>query len=259
LARRKEDTKVIKERSIVFDLCFTGDGSNKLTEIFGKKDIFHNPKPYELIKMFLEHSTDKDSIVLDSFAGSGTTAHAVLSLNSTDNGNRKFILIEMEDYADKITAERVRRVIKGLPKSKDKTLQVPLIGHFTYCELGQEFNIENLLKGEHLPTYDELARYAFYTATGQTLDTVKHGKDYFVGETNQYRVHMIYKPDIDFLRSSESALNMPLAENIAKIKSNDKKTSLVFATHKFMGQKELTEMGITFCQLPYAIHRMAEG
>ena len=60
-----------------------------------------------------------NDLVLDSFAGSGTTAHAVLLLNKGDGGNRKFILLECEDYADTITAERVRRVIKGVPEAKD--------------------------------------------------------------------------------------------------------------------------------------------
>ena len=61
----------------------------------------------------LEIASNKDSIILDSFAGSGTTAHAVLNMNKADGGHRKFILVEMMDYADSITAERVKRVIKG--------------------------------------------------------------------------------------------------------------------------------------------------
>ena len=117
-------------------------------------------------------------------------------------------------------------------------------------------NIENLLKGKKLPKYDELARYAFYTATGLTLDDVKLGTDYFIGETKNYRVHLIYKPDVSFLRSGESALSMPLAESISGARNKNGKTVLVFATHKYMGQKELSDMGITFCQLPYAIHRV---
>ncbi len=71
------------------------------------------PKPVRLIERILEIATDENSLVLDSFAGSGTTAHAVLALNKKDGGNRKFILVETEDYADKLTAERVRRVIDG--------------------------------------------------------------------------------------------------------------------------------------------------
>jgi adenine-specific DNA-methyltransferase len=165
-------------------------------------------------------------------------------------------LVECEDYADKTTAERVRRVIKGVKDAKDGDLKKGIGGTFTFCELGDEINIENLLKGEKLPSYDEIARYAFYTATGQTLDKVKHGADFLIGETANYRVHVIYQPDTRFLRSQESALNMPLAERISKAVDGSKKVALVFATHKFMGQKELREMGIVYCQLPYAIHRV---
>ena len=251
-----EDTKSIKERSIIFDLYFTGDGTNALTQIFGKKDVLENPKPYELIRIFLEHCSSDNDIILDSFAGSGTTAHAVLALNKEDGGNRKFILVECEDYADKVTAERVRRVIKGVPGSKDAALKDGLGGSFTYCELGDDISIENLLKGNNLPSFDELAAYAFYTATGQTLAKVQHGVDYLIGETDKYRVHLVYKPDLAFMRGNESALNMPLAKSIAKAREDSKKTALVFASQKFMGQKELTEMGIVFCQLPYALHRI---
>jgi len=250
------DTKVLKERSIIFDLYYTSDGTNALTQIFGKKDVLENPKPYELIRIFLEHTTKDNDIILDSFAGSGTTAHAVMALNKEDGGNRKFILVEMEDYANDITAERVRRVIKGVSDAKDDALKEGLGGSFTFCELGQEINIENLLKGKKLPGYDELARYAFYTATGLTLDDVQQGADYYIGQTENYRVHLIYKPDLAFLRSGESALNMPLAKSISAARENTGKSALVFATHKFMGQKELTDMGITYCQLPYAIHRV---
>jgi adenine-specific DNA-methyltransferase len=76
-------------------------------------EIFVTPKPTALIERAIELSCDQDSIILDSFAGSGTTAHAVLKANAKDNGNRKFLLVEGEDYADRLTAERVRRAIKG--------------------------------------------------------------------------------------------------------------------------------------------------
>jgi len=99
------------------------NATNSLNTILGK-DIFDTPKPVELIKKMLEMTTffSKDDIILDSFAGSGTTAHAVLEQNKLDGGNRKFILIETLDYAKDITAERVKRVIKGYEfKGKDKT------------------------------------------------------------------------------------------------------------------------------------------
>lgn len=231
----------------------TSQGTKELEQILGTS-AFPFPKPRSLISSLISQVADEDSIILDSFAGSGTTAQAVLALNKEDGGNRKFILVECEKYADEITAERVRRVINGVPGAKDDALKEGLGGSFAFCNLGDEINIENLLKGDKLPSFEELARYAFYTATGQVLDAVKHGADYFVGETESYRVHVIYKPELDFLRSGESALNMPLAESISG--TRDKKTALVFATHKFMGQKELSARGITFCQLPYQLYRI---
>jgi adenine-specific DNA-methyltransferase len=77
------------------------------------REVFETPKPTGLLARILEIATDEDSLILDSFAGSGTTAHAVLKANAADNGSRRFILVEGEDYADRLTAERVRRVMCG--------------------------------------------------------------------------------------------------------------------------------------------------
>ena len=217
---------------------------------------FDTPKPISLLKRILQIATEPNSIILDSFAGSGTTAHAVLDLNKEDGGNRKFILVEMEDYADTITAERVRRVIKGIPNSKDEKLKAGLGGSFTFCELGKEISIEKIITGESLPDYSALAKYVFYTATGKSLATeAKEKPDFFVGETDLYEVYLIYKPDIAFLRSNDSALNDIKLKAIAS--RGSKKEKLVFATAKYMGQKELSEQNISFCQLPYAIHKVA--
>jgi len=245
-----------KQKSLFYKPEYSTTTAKNETKNIFQKNINFTTKSSFFVKDIIKIAAKTDAIILDSFAGSGTTAHAVLALNKEDGGNRKFILVEMEEYANDTTAERVRRVIKGVPTAKDIALKEGLGGSFTFCELGQEINIENLLKGEKLPSYDELARYAFYTATGLTLDKVEQGADYYIGETENYRVHLVYKPDIAFLRSGDSALNMPLAQSISKAREDTGKSALVFATHKFMGQKELTEMGITYCQLPYAIHRV---
>jgi adenine-specific DNA-methyltransferase len=182
----------------------------------------------------------QNAVVLDSFAGSGTTAQAVLAMNKEEGGSRRFILIECESYADRITAERIRRVIAGVSKSNDQALQAGLPGTFSFCTLGDEISLNGLLKGIQLPDYQSLARYVFYTATGRTLDAVaKPRPDYFIGETDLYRVHLIYTSDRDFLRCGESALNARMAEQIVKGNKTGKK-ALVFATAKFMGQRELT-------------------
>ena len=232
------------------------NGSSQIRNIFGRK-VFDNPKSTDLIKRVVRFACgeNKDAIVLDSFAGTGTTAHSILALNRKDGGNRKFILVECEKYADKITAERVRRVIKGVPKSKDDNLKNGLGGSFTYCTLGDEISVEKMLTGKNLPDYDTLARHVFYTATGQSPTKIRkqRGKDGFFYETNDRLFYLIYEPNLAFLRSTDSALNSDRTKRIANQTRTKKKTAVVFATHKFMGQKELTAMGIVFCGLPYGM------
>ena len=116
------------------DAFLNTQGTNELKDIFETKK-FDFPKPSELIKFIIAVSTNKNDLILDSFAGSGTTAHAVLNLNQQDGGNRKFILIEMEDYAGDITAERVKRVAKGY--GKDNKAIAGTGGAFDFYKLGR--------------------------------------------------------------------------------------------------------------------------
>lgn len=233
----------------------TQEAKRETIELLGESKVFNTPKPLRLIQRMLQIATNPGDLVLDSFAGSGTTAHAVLALNKEDGGNRKFVLVECEDYADTITAELVRRVIKGVPKAKDEALKNGLGGSFTYCTLGDEISPEKMLTGENLPDYQTLARHLVYTATGQAPDKIRKAtdKDGFFYETGDRLFYLIYEPDLAFLRNADSALNSDRAERIAKQTKKKQKTAVVFATHKFMGQKELTQMGITFCGLPYGV------
>ncbi|HEY2581746.1 MAG TPA: site-specific DNA-methyltransferase, partial [Mucilaginibacter sp.] len=171
---------------------FTLNGTRDLREIFDE-EIFAFPKPRTLVKILIEQATTSNDIILDSFAGSGTTGHAVLELNKEDNGNRKFILIEQEAYANDVTAERVRRIIKGVKSSKNENLKNGLGGTFSYFELGPVIEMESILRGENLPTYNEFARYIFYTATGNEFnpDVVNEATG-FIGETKNSEVYMFY-------------------------------------------------------------------
>ena len=234
------------------------DGSAELTQVFGAPSEFDTPKPTGLIDRILRVATGPDDIVLDSFAGSGTTAHAVLNLNKEDGGNRKFILIECEDYADLITAERVRRVINGVENTKDEKLQEGLGGSFTYCTLGDPIDAEGMLAGEKLPAYETLASYIVATATGKTLPEIVKQPDYFFGEIEGIRFYLIYEPTTAFLEGTESALDASRAEQIAEGCQASGKKAYIYATHKFISQKELSGMNITFCQLPYNIYRITE-
>ncbi len=239
------------------DIGTATEGTKELMEIFNGDKKFETPKPVSFLKKILKLSMDKNSIVLDSFAGSGTTAHAVLDLNKEDGGNRKFILVEMEDYADKITAERVRRVIKGKQPHPNPLLikeREPLGGTFSYFELGKPIETEEILSGKSMPTYKELARYVFYTATGEEFDGKKiNEKNNFIGETKEYEVYLFYKPDLDYLKNT--ALTLKRAEALGKIGN---KRRLVFAPTKYLDQDQLDELRIDFAQLPFEIYKLAE-
>jgi adenine-specific DNA-methyltransferase len=229
-------------------------GAYELRELFPDiKKPFENPKPSRLIEQLISFTVQPDDIVLDSFAGSGTTAHALLRLNKQDRGERSFILVECEDYADKITAERVRRVIKGVPNAKDENLKKGLSGTFSYFELGKALELESILSGDRLPTYQELARYIFYTATGEEFDPKKlNEKKKFVGESTNYKVYLFYEPDIEKLKNI--ALTLERAKSIGK---PGKKRRLVFAPTKYLDQVHLDELRIDFAQLPFEIYELA--
>jgi len=291
----------------------TQDAKKELLAILNfetSEDVFVTPKPTKLIERVLQLATDSESIILDSFAGSGTTAHAVLSLNAKDGGNRKFILVECEGYADTLTAERVRRVIsgyeyKGVQKEelfrkkvsfstlkdapkllreiehvekvkgnrfdkiaktiKDDELVVVgekritertegLGGGFTYCTLGPQLDLDKLLTGEQLPDYRSLGAWLFHTATGEPLAPEKvREDDWYLGDSPSYHVWLIYRPDLDWLKSRDAALTLTLAEKIAA--TSKVKRHLVFAPARFVASKHLLPLGVEHAPLPFALYR----
>jgi adenine-specific DNA-methyltransferase len=144
------------------------DGDEELRNIFGKK-IFDFPKPSKLISKLLASYRDKNAIILDSFAGSGTTAHSVIKLNEKDGGNRKFILVEMEDYAENITSERVKKVIKGYGESKKVNKFVDgITTSFDFYELGSPIFKEDENLNEEVGE-DKIRNYIYYSETKQPL------------------------------------------------------------------------------------------
>lgn len=162
--------------------------STLLTTIFGEK-TFDFPKPVTLISYLANFINNKDAIILDSFAGSGTTAHAVLNLNKKDGGNRKFILVEMEDYAENITAERVRRVMNGYGEGKNAVAGTG--GAFDYYELGasmfdQEKNLNEEIDEE------KIREYIYYTETKHHLDRERTEKAKYLLDTYNGTGYYLY-------------------------------------------------------------------
>ena len=239
------------------DVGTATDATKELIDIFGREQFFATPKPMDLIAKIIRVSTTEDDIVLDAFAGSGTTAHAVLAMNKKDGGNRKFILIECEDYANVLTAERVRRVINGVPNASDKLLREGLEGSFTYGTLGKPFEIEGMLTGESLPAYELLATHLLYMVSGVCVEAdaleMKNDDGFFHSDDrNDY--YLLYQPDLEYLESSAAMLNLERAERIRDVSRQKGLKAIVYAPGKYISQRELTGMGITFCQLPHALY-----
>ena len=236
----------------------TAHGTRELRDILGDSG-FPYPKPSDLIKEILSLYTEDGDLVLDSFAGSGTTAHAVLALNEAAGGNRKFILVECEGkYADTVTAERIRRVINGVPDARDESLREGFPSSFTYCTLGAPIAAAKMLTGEALPDYSSLAAYLLHNASGVSAgpaDLTPQNDDglfYSDADTDYY---LLYQPDLAFLESNAAMLNEEMARRISAALGEGPRKALVFGAGRYILQEELTAMGITFCQLPYEMGR----
>jgi adenine-specific DNA-methyltransferase len=158
----------------------TDEAKKEIHSILGKKDAFDTPKPVRLIERIIRMATSKDDIILDSYAGTGTTAHAVFNLNKEDQGNRKVILVEMEDYARDVTSERVKKVIKGY--GEDKKAVEGTGGSFDFYELGQPLFDEDGKLNESVGLA-KIRNYVWYTETKTSLKGEKQEDNaHFLGK-----------------------------------------------------------------------------
>jgi adenine-specific DNA-methyltransferase len=173
---------------------------NEMRAIFSETSSFDTPKPSPLIERILQICADQNSIVLDSFAGSGTTAHAVQNLNKQDGGNRKFILIEMMDYAETLTAERVRRVINGYGEENRRIEGTG--GGFDYYTLGERIFDDEGNLNEAIGT-QKIRQYVAWTEKLSDVETDEH--PYWLGERDRTGFYFYYEPEhltvlnLDFL------------------------------------------------------------
>ena len=169
----------------------TDEAKKDLLSIFGGKVTFDTPKPARLIERVLTIAASPDSIVLDSFAGSGTTAHAVLNMNKADGGNRRFILVEMMDYADSITAERVKRVIDGYGEGKKAVEGTG--GNFSYYELGPVLLLPDGNLNEEVGA-QKIREYVYYMETKEPLPAEQPTDEpYFMGLCRNTAYYFYYE------------------------------------------------------------------
>jgi len=154
---------VLEKDNTQFKIGGTSQGTRELKDMFNE-GIFKNPKPSSLISLLIYISTkinDENNYVLDFFAGSGTTAHAVMKLNQEDGGKRKFILVEMADYFDTIIIPRIKKLSYSFDWKEGKPQNSNGIGvFFKYHILEQyEDSLENIEFSDFQPSLYEFKDY----------------------------------------------------------------------------------------------------
>lgn len=225
-------------------------GTYEIKELFpDDKRPFDFPKPTELIEELISFTTSGDDLILDSFAGSGTTGHAILKLNRADQQKRRFLHIEMKSaIARNITAERLRRVIEGYNNAKDIFVE-GLGGGFKYCTLAEPLFDEQGHIRESV-TFADLAAHVFFTETGQPIPKRASGKTPLLGVHNGKAVYLLFngvlgdrRPDSGNVLTSDVLRSLPSHEG-AKV---------VYGESCRLGAVRLKRENIIFKQVPYEI------
>ena len=271
-AKKEEVDRLIREGKYFLELNSEGmhticelqkvdDATSKLYSIIkvlseeGKNELeklglteFSYPKPTEIVRQLIEAvrtSDDEDFIVLDSFGGSGTTANAVLIQNKQDGGNRKFILCEMCDYAETITAERVRRVMKGYGEGKNAVEGTG--GSFDFYELGTTiFDNKTELLNDDADT-EQIRQYVWYAETHTAyMADQNRSNPYLLGTHNFTDYYFYYEP------KQETVLDW----NFLQTLKQRAEQYIIYADRCLLAQEEMQLMNIVFKKIPRDIKRL---
>ncbi len=224
-------------------------GTNEIKAIFPEsKRPFDFPKPVELVEELLSFTTNGDDIVLDSFAGSGTTGQAVLSLNRADGQRRRFVLTEMKpSIAREITSERIRRVSQGYTRGKGDNMP-GLGGGFRYAKLGHEL----FTAGGRINTevkFADLARFVWFMETGTPLPT-KRPASPLLGVHAGRAIYLLYNGILkDKSVGGGNVLTSPL---LAELPPHDGPKTIYGTRCPIMPERRRT-LRIDFKQLPHQI------
>lgn len=214
-----------------------GGSDDKFQKEIGIK--LENPKPYVFANEILGYFSKENDIILDSFAGSGTTAHAVLNLNKEDSQNRKFILIEMMDYAETTTAERVKRIIQGFGETEGTG------GNFNFYTLGSPIFKEDNNLNEDVGE-NKIREYIYYTETKQHLEREqKEEHKYLLDTFNDTGYYFYYEKDRLTTLSLETL-------NIVTERAEQ---YLIYADHCLLDKDYMLAKNIIFKKIPRDIKR----
>ena len=243
LIERKKNATTLE----FIDNQYSNDNSRKeIEKLFGHK-AFEYSKPSSLIKRIIQLASDQNSIILDSFSGSGSTMHALMELNKEDGGQRKCIMIQMPENTE---AEPDKNICKDITRERVKRA-IDKNGYnsgFKYYRLGIPLDAETMLAGQ-LPTYHQFAKYVYYLCTSENLEAEDkvNEADFYVGEFGKQAIYLVYKQDYDTL--TRLALNLTLAEKIKEQQPGKKR--IVYAPSCFLDEEYLTDNQIEYVGIPY--------
>lgn len=237
------------------DVGHNQTAKRQILEIFhGDAEVFSTPKPTTLIAHLLKIATGPDDLILDSFAGSGTTGHAILDLNKQDGGNRRFILVEMEEeIARKVTAERLRRVIAGYDKGGDANKPIAgLGGGFRFCRLGVPlFDEFGDIATE--VTFPDLAAHIFFSETGIPIP---HGaQSEFLGTHQGRAVYLLFHEGNREV-PQEAAGNVLTPDRLDRLPDPPEGFEglrVIYAEGCTVSADRLKAAGVAFKQIPYQV------
>ena len=239
-----DGSKKIKPKSVWMGSEFSAESGTLQTKAILGKGAFETPKPTGIVEYRIEQAMRGDSIILDSFAGSGTTAHAVLNMNKADGGHRKFILVEMMDYADSITAERVKRVIDGYGEGEKAVEGTG--GNFSYYELGPVLLLPDSNLNEEVGA-QKIREYVYYMETKESLPAEQPTDEpYFMGLCRNTAYYFYYE------RERVTTLDYAFLATI----QTKAEGYTIYADLCAIPQETLRKHNITFKKIPRDIARL---
>ena len=237
------------------DVGHTQEARSEVLNII-ENSSFTTPKPTRLIQRILQIATNKDDLILDSFTGSGTTAHAVLKQNAEDGGNRRFILVEMEaTIAQNVTAERVKRVSQGYTNAKGNSVE-GLGSGFQFYQLSDEplFTAEGIIRAD--VSFTQLAEFVWFieTGTGLALPANTVLTSPLLGIHNKQAVFLLYNGILkDKTDAGGNVLNLKTLSLLREYLPEANMPSVVYGAFTRFDKAKLQQLNINFHQLPYEL------
>ncbi len=207
--------------------------------------LFNTPKPTRLLERIIQLSAGKDDIIMDSFAGSGTTGHAVLKMNKQDGGNRKFILVEMdENVCRNITTNRLNYAINNIKDNAGR-----LGGGYCYVELGSTlFDSEGKIREE--VSFNDLARHIYFCETGEPLPKTPRHETPLLGVHKDTAIYLLYNGILkDKSVNGGNVLTSKVLAGLPKYAGK----KVIYGTACRLSDKKLRAEQIIFRQTPYEI------